>query len=81
MPFRTLSEWFTAWFAANGFRLFVLVASGVFAFATLRAEVNAKADRADVDDLRAVVKRIDERTASIVLYLCYNQTHSLGCQR
>ncbi len=56
-----------------------ILAAGI-GYGVLQAKVDAKADRHDVELLRAAVERIDERTARIERFLCQGRT-DLGCAR
>lgn len=56
-----------------------LVAGWTMAYATLRAEVAQKANKTEVEALRAAIDRIDRRTATLVAVYCLSHRAELGC--
>ena len=71
--------------ALNGFlsRHLVAVVAAALSFGVgygvLRAEVEKKADRRDVERVEEVMRRVDERTARIERYLCRARPEDIGC--
>lgn len=65
----------------HGWQLLTAAAIGGFAWSAMRAEVNKKADKSATDRIEERLDRVDKKIDAVVLYLCYQKTHDLGCQR
>lgn len=75
------------WVDRHGWKVVTLIVAGTIAWTTLKAQVAGKADRTDVDALRARIEEIaiDAKETRRLLeqqhrYLCRGHEESLGCQ-
>lgn len=72
--------------ADHFFQIAGIVAAVAAAWTLLGAQVDAKADsaevqavREEVESLRSTMQRVDERTARIERYLCRTRPDDIGC--
>ena len=83
---------FAEWAKRHLVQIVIAACTAALAFGAARAELQNKADKLEVEQLRSevrtkaprdsvmdILKRVDERTLKMERYICRREPNSLGC--